>query len=74
LQQQVDFSISHGGRVKLEDLLGRRVRYQGEEGRVIEGHADAEASVVISIPARVGWASHVVTVPESKWEQLELLR
>jgi hypothetical protein len=60
--------------VNLEDLLGRRVRYKGEEGRVIEGHADAEASIVISIPARVGAPSRVITVPESEWEKLELLR
>jgi hypothetical protein len=60
--------------VKLEDLLGRHVRYQGEEGRVIEGHLDVQASIVISIPARVGSPSRVVTVPESEWEQIELLR
>jgi len=60
--------------VRLEDLLGRHVRYQGEEGRVVEGHADVEASVVISIPARAGAPSRVVTVPESEWDQIELLR
>jgi hypothetical protein len=60
--------------VDLADLLGRHVRYRGEDGRVVEGHADAEASIVISIPARAGSPSRVVTVPESEWEQLELLR
>ena len=60
--------------MRLEDLLGRPVRYKGEEGRVVEGHADEQASVVISIPARSGSPSRVVTVPESEWEQLELLR
>jgi hypothetical protein len=60
--------------VKLEDLIGRHVRYKGEEGRVIEGHADEQASIVISIPAKVGTPSRVVTVPESDWDQLELLR
>jgi hypothetical protein len=60
--------------VKLEDLIGRHVRYKGEEGRVVEGHADEQASVVISIPAKSGAPSRVVTVPESEWEQLELLR
>jgi hypothetical protein len=29
---------------------------------------------VISIPARAGAPSRVVTVPESEWDQLELLR
>ena len=60
--------------MRLEDLLGRHVRYRGEEGRIVEGHADEEASVVISIPARSGSPSRVVTVPESDWEQIELLR
>ena len=60
--------------MRLEDLLGRHVRYKGEAGRVIEGHADVQASVVISIPARVGSPSRVVTVPESEWDQIELLR
>jgi hypothetical protein len=60
--------------VKLEDLIGRHVRYKGEEGRVVEGHADEQASVVISIPAKSGAPSRVLTVPESEWEQLELLR
>lgn len=60
--------------MRLEDLLGRHVRYQGEEGRVIEGHADVQASVVISIPARAGAPSRIVTVPESEWDQIELLR
>ena len=35
-------------------MLGRRIRYQGEVGRVIEGHADPEATVVISFAARPG--------------------
>ena len=60
--------------MRLEDLLGRHVRYRGEEGRVVEGHADVQATVVISIPAKVGSPSHVVTVPEPEWDQLELLR
>ncbi len=60
--------------MRLEDLLGRHVRYNGEAGRVVEGHADVQGSVVISIPARVGAPSRVVTVPESEWDQIELLR
>jgi hypothetical protein len=60
--------------MRLEDLLGRRVRYKGEEGRVVEGHAGAEASVVISISAGVGAPSRALTVPESEWELLELRR
>ena len=37
-----------GGCVKLEDLLGKHVK-KGEEGHVVEGHAGAQASVVVSI-------------------------
>jgi hypothetical protein len=60
--------------LRLEDLLGRHVRYKGAEGRVVEGHADVQASVVISIRAGNGAPSRTVTVPESEWDQIELLR
>jgi hypothetical protein len=59
--------------LKLEDLLGRRVRYKGEEGRVMEGHSGEQASVVVSMRAMNGTARHHVTVPESEWQELELL-
>jgi hypothetical protein len=60
--------------LRLEDVLGRHVRYKGEEGCVIEGHADAQASVVVSIPAVSGAPSRSITVPESEWDEIELLR
>ena len=60
--------------MRLEDLLGRRVRYKGDEGHVIEGHADVQASVVVSIRGISGAPRRAVTVPEADWEQLELLR
>jgi hypothetical protein len=50
------------------------VACQGEEGRVIEGHAAAEASIMTSIPAKVGTPSRVVTVPGPEWEQLAFVR
>jgi hypothetical protein len=59
--------------VKLEDLIGRHVRYKGDEGRVVEGHADEQASVVVSLRATSGAPRRVVTVPESEWGELELL-
>ena len=60
--------------MKLEDLLGRRVRYKGEEGRVVEGHADdTQASVVVNLRATSGAPRRVATVPESEWQELELL-
>jgi hypothetical protein len=60
--------------VRLEDLLGRHVRYKGDEGHVVEGHADVQPSVVIGIRAAVGAPSRSVTVPETEWDQIELLR
>ena len=59
--------------MRLEELLGRLVRYKGEEGRVVEGHLDEQPSVVVSIPAMTGSPRHYVTVPESEWQELELL-
>jgi hypothetical protein len=59
--------------VRLEDLLGRRVRYKGEEGRVVEGHSGEDASVVLSVRAATNQARRNVEVPESEWDELELL-
>jgi hypothetical protein len=59
--------------VRLEDLLGKRVRYKGEEGYVVEGHSGERASVVVSVRAADNVARRHVTVPEHEWEQLELL-
>ncbi len=54
--------------MKLEDLLGRRVRYKGAEGRVVEGHADeGQASVTVQLRAMGGLPRRVETVPESEW-------
>ena len=59
--------------MRLEDLLGRRVVCRGESGRVVEGHGGEQASVVVSIPARSGSPRHAVIVPESEWQELEVL-
>jgi hypothetical protein len=59
--------------VRLEDLLGRRVRYQGEEGRVVEGHSGEDASVVLSVRAATNQARRNIEVPEAEWDELELL-
>ena len=58
---------------RLEDLLGRRVLYKGEEGRVVEGHSGEDASVVLSVRAATNQARRNVEVPESEWDELELL-
>ena len=60
--------------MRLEDLLGRHVRYKGEEGRIVEGHAGEDASVVVSVRAANNVARRNVVVPESEWDELELLR
>jgi hypothetical protein len=65
---------TRGGRVRLDDLLGKHVRYRGEEGYVVEGHAGEQASVVVSIRGVSDAPSRNVTVPESEWGELELLR
>ena len=65
--------------MRLEDLLGKHVRYRGEEGHVVEGHvaeghSGEQASVVVSVRGADNVARRNVTVPESEWEELELLR
>jgi hypothetical protein len=59
--------------VRLEDLLGKHVRYRGEEGRVVEGHSGERAAVVVSVRASDDVARRNVTVPEREWQELELL-
>jgi hypothetical protein len=64
--------------VRLEDLLGRHVRYKGEEGHVVEGHSSEgrsgeQASVVVSIRGMHTVPRRNVTVPEPEWGELELL-
>ena len=58
--------------MNLEDLLGRHVRYKGEEGHVVEGHSGEgrsgdESSVVVSIRGAHHVPRRNVTVPESEW-------
>ena len=59
--------------MKLEDLLGKHVRYKGEEGHIVEGHSGEQASVVVSIRGMSNAPRRNVTVPESEWEEFELL-
>ena len=59
--------------MKLEDLLGKHVRYKGEKGRVVEGHSGEQASVVVSVRAGEDLARRNVTVPEPEWQDLELI-
>lgn len=59
--------------MRLEDLLGKHVRYKGEEGHVVEGHSGEQASVVVSIRGVHNVPRRNVTVPESEWEALQLL-
>ena len=59
--------------MRLEDLLGKHVRYKGEEGHVVEGHSGEQASVVVSVQRANDAARRNVIVPEREWEQFELL-
>ena len=52
--------------MRLEDLLGKHVRYKGEEGHVVEGHSGDQASVVVSIRGMSNVPRRNVTVPESE--------
>lgn len=60
--------------MRLEDLIGKHVRYKGEEGYVVEGHFGEQASVVVSIRRVSDVPSRNVTVKESEWGEIELLR
>jgi hypothetical protein len=65
--------------VRLEDLLGKHVRYKGEDGHVVEGHFEEghggeQASVVVSVRGTNNVARRNVTVLESEWGELELLK
>ncbi len=64
--------------MKLEGLLGRHVRYKGEEGYVVEGHtgegrSGEQSSLVVSIRGMSNVPRRNLTVPESEWGELELL-
>ena len=59
--------------MKIEDLLGKHVKYKGEEGRVVEGHAGEQASVVVSIRRTDCSPRRNVIVPEPEWEKFEFL-
>jgi hypothetical protein len=59
--------------VRLEELLGKHVRYQGDEGHIVEGHSGEGASVVVSVRGMDNAPRRNITVPESEWEKLELL-
>ena len=43
-------------------------------GRVVEGHADVQALVVVSVRATSGELRRVIAVPEPEWGELHLQR
>ena len=64
--------------MRLEDLLGKHVRYKGEEGHVVEGHlvegrSGEEASVVVSIRGAHNVPRRNVVVTESHWDEIDIL-
>ena len=64
-----------GAFLKLEDLLGRRARYQGEGGRVIGGDlsTQGQAVLIVRISRSQDAPRRELRLPEPEWEQLELL-
>ena len=55
------------------ELLGKRVRYAGEDGRVVEGEATSEAYVVIMIRSLGNATPRLVRVAEPEWERIEII-
>lgn len=67
-------AVTERDRVRLEDLLGRRVRYAGVEGRVVEGQCAGDAFVVIMVATLGDAPPRLVNVPQSEWGRIEVLR
>ena len=54
------------------DLQGRRVVFKGQEGRVIEV-SDRTGEATIALSAPLGRPAPMVRVPDSEWDQLDVL-
>ncbi len=59
--------------MRLDELLGKYVRYEGEEGHVIEGECIPVAYVVIMARSLGDSPPRLLRVPESEWEKLEIV-
>jgi hypothetical protein len=56
-------------------LIGRKVRYEGAEGRVRSIHAGKGLPPELRIARRVpvGEADRFIDVPESEWDKVQIL-
>jgi hypothetical protein len=56
-------------------LIGRKVRYEGTEGRVRSIHAGRGLPPELRIARRVlvGEADRFIDVPESEWDKVQIL-
>lgn len=56
-------------------LIGRKVKYEGTEGRVRSVHAGKGMPPELRIARRVsrGEADRYIDVPESEWDKLQVL-
>lgn len=59
--------------MRLEELLGKCVRYEREEGHVIEGECAAEAYVVIMTRTLGDSPPSLGRVAQSEWEKIEII-
>ena len=57
------------------ELIGKRVRYEGTEGRVRSVHAGRDLPPQLRIARRVphGEADRFIDVPEVEWSKLQIL-
>ena len=57
------------------ELIGKKVRYEGREGRVRSVHAGRERPPALRIALRVPIKEpdRFIDVPESEWDKVEIL-
>ena len=58
------------------DMIGKRVRYEGHEGKVRSVHAGKDRPPALRIMLRVPKSEpdRIIDVPESEWDKVEILR
>jgi hypothetical protein len=64
-----------GGAVNPLELIGKKVRYKGREGHVRSVHAGRDRPPALRIKLRVPASEpdRIVDVPESDWDEVEIL-
>ena len=59
--------------MKLDDVLGKRVLYKGDEGITTSGTIGGVSTVVIQFSGPIGVPPRTVRVPEHGWAEIEFL-